>query len=142
MRDLARKRRPLRRFHLLLQLALRRSSAVQVLLIVALWALALLPVQRWQLPVPAGVIGMAVLLLLLATGVLRSTSVSRGSGWLLGQMLLFFVPAVMVVMDMPALLGPLGLKLMIATLIGTALVMLTTALVVMLGLRWMGTDER
>ncbi|MNL56483.1 holin-like protein [compost metagenome] len=61
----------------------------------------------------------------------------RGASWLLGEMLLFFVPAVMSLLDHREFLGLLGLKLLVVILLGTALVMAGTALTIDLCYRWM-----
>jgi holin-like protein len=50
-------------------------------------------------------------------------------------MLLFFVPAVLAVMDHREFLGLLGLKILSVILLGTVVVMSVTALVVDLGYR-------
>lgn len=61
----------------------------------------------------------------------------RGANWLLGEMLLFFVPAVMSLLDHREFLGVLGVKLLVVILLGTALVMIGTALTIELCYRWM-----
>jgi holin-like protein len=87
--------------------------------------------------VPGGVIGMALVLALLATRRLRVRNVHRGASWLLGEMLLFFVPAVMSLLDHREFLGMLGVKLLVVILLGTALVMAGTALTIDFCYRWM-----
>jgi len=62
--------------------------------------------------------------------------VSRGAGWLLAEMLLFFVPAAMIVIQNPQLFGTLGLKLLLVIVVGTVLVMAATALTIDLLFRW------
>ena len=78
--------------------------------------------------VPGGLIGMLGLLGLLATGMLEPRLVERGAGWLLAQMLLFFVPAVVALRAHPEFLGFTGLKVLLVILGSTVLVMLATAL--------------
>lgn len=127
------------RFHpaLRARIALRRSRVLQITLIVAFSLLGQALAQALGLPVPGGVIGMALVLLLLATRLLRVRNVHRGASWLLGEMLLFFVPAVMSLLDHREFLGVLGLKLLLVILLGTALVMTGTALTIDLCYRWM-----
>ena len=80
---------------------------------------------------------MALVLALLATRRLRVRNVHRGASWLLGEMLLFFVPAVMSLLDHREFLGMLGVKLLVVIVLGTALVMTGTALTIELCYRWM-----
>lgn len=89
------------------------------------------------LPVPGGVIGLGLVFLLLASGWLRVHTVRRGARLLIGEMLLFFVPAVMSLLDHGEFLGVLGLKLLATIALGTVLVMAGTALTIDLCYRWM-----
>jgi holin-like protein len=120
-----------------LRSALGRSRVLQICLIVLFSWLGQAVAQLLGLPVPGGVIGMAIVLALLATRRLRVRNVRRGASWLLGEMLLFFVPAVMSLLDHREFLGVLGLKLLAVILLGTALVMAGTALTIDLCYRWM-----
>lgn len=127
----------LSRYPILARSALRRSRVLQICVIVLFSWLGQALAQVSGLPVPGGVIGMAIVLVLLATRRLRVRNVHRGASWLLGEMLLFFVPAVMSLLDHRELLGLLGLKLLAVILLGTALVMAGTALTIDLCYRWM-----
>ena len=91
---------------------LRGSRLWQVLLIVGLWAGAEWLVQATHLPIPSGIVGMMILLLLLGRQWVAPQTVSKGAGWLLAEMLLFFVPAAMILMQNPQMFGLLGLKLL------------------------------
>lgn len=128
---------PRYRHSVLLRRALRRSRLLQIALIVLFSLLGQALARASGLPVPGGVIGMALVLLLLATRRLRLRNVQRGASWLLGEMLLFFVPAVMSLLDHREFLGLLGVKLLAVILLGTALVMAGTALTIDLCYRWM-----
>lgn len=125
------------RLALLLRSTLRRSRVLQICLLVLFSLLGQALAQLLGLPVPGGVIGMALVLALLATGRLRLRNVHRGASWLLGEMLLFFVPAVMSLLDHREFLGVLGLKLLAVILLGTVLVMAGTALTIDICYRWM-----
>ncbi|MGE8625799.1 CidA/LrgA family protein [Achromobacter denitrificans] len=127
----------LSRYPILARSALRRSRVLQICLIVLFSWLGQALAQVSGLPVPGGVIGMAIVLVLLATRRLRVRNVHRGASWLLGEMLLFFVPAVMSLLEHREFLGLLGLKLLAVILLGTALVMAGTALTIDLCYRWM-----
>jgi holin-like protein len=124
-----------------LRRALQASRPAQILLLIGFW-LAGDQITRWSgLPVPGGLVGMGLVLALLATGRLRLPSLERGASLLLAEMLLFFIPAVMAVLDHRELLGVLGLKLLVVILAGTLMVMLTTALTVDLCLRWQSSRD-
>lgn len=82
------------------------------------------------LPVPGGVIGMALVLLLLATRRLRVRNVHRGASWLLGEMLLFFIPAVLAVVQYRELVRHQGWRICAVIALSTLAVMVVTALVV------------
>ncbi len=115
---------------------LRHRRPLQVGAIVGLWWLCDALARLLMLAVPSGVLGMIVLLAFLASGRLHTRSLDKGADWLIAEMLLFFVPAVMVLIDMPQMLGWLGLKLLIAVVAGTTVAMLTTAFTVHVSMLW------
>jgi holin-like protein len=53
-----------------------------------------------------------------------------GAEWLLTEMLLFFIPAVLVVFKHPEFFGVIGVKLLVSILLGTVVVMASTAFIV------------
>jgi holin-like protein len=109
---------------------LRRSLLLQLTLMLALWQLGSLVVQVLRLPLPGSIVGLGVLLVLLATRRLPVRSMRRGSQWLIRDMLLFFVPAALAVLEHRELLGLLGLKLLLVIGLSTAAVMRVTAFAV------------
>lgn len=119
-----------------IHLALHRSMVAQLAVLAAFWVAGEAFVRLVKLPVPGGIVGMVVVLTLLASGWLRPASVRRGASWLLAEMLLFFVPAVMAVLDHKELIGLDGLKIAAVILLGTVMVMGGTALAVDLCWRW------
>jgi holin-like protein len=100
-----------------------------VLISCLLWACNLIS-NRLGLSVPGSVLGLAILATLLITGVIQEKWIALGAAWLLADMLLFFVPAVVSVLKYRSLLGQSGLSLMSSVLAGTITVMLGTAWVV------------
>lgn len=58
-------------------------------------------------PIPGGVMGLALLLILFASGVLKPAMLQLGAGWLMAEMLLFFIPALMSLLDYGALIDRL-----------------------------------
>ena len=112
------------------RLALRHSRLLQGGLLVGFWAVGELIARVAHLPVPGGILGLALVLVLLLSGRMNALNLRRGADWLLAEMLLFFVPAVLAVLDHREFLGLLGLKLLAVVLTGTLLVMAGTGLAV------------
>lgn len=116
--------------------SLRHSRLLQIALLCGFWLAGEALVRSLLLPIPGGVAGLFIVLALLGSGRLRLGSMRRGADWLLAQMLLFFVPAVLAIIDHPEFLGWVGLKLLAVILLGTLVVMGVSALVVDLCCRW------
>ena len=107
-----------------------RNGPLQVGLVLAFWLAGQSVVRLTGLPVPGGVVGMLAVLLLFATRRLSVLSMRRGAEWLIGDMVLFFVPAVLAVLDHRELLGLVGLKVVGVILCSTLAVMGVTGLTV------------
>jgi holin-like protein len=132
-----------RKTSILIYRALHKSRLLQVGLIVLMWLAGEWLARKTGLPVPGSVIGLFGLLGLLATGTIHLSSMRRGATFLLADMLLFFVPAVLAVLDHSEFLGLVGLKILAVILVGTVTVMSVTALAVDFGCRIMlGLEEK
>ncbi|MFC3913380.1 CidA/LrgA family protein [Pseudaeromonas sharmana] len=107
---------------------LRISS--QIGLLASIFVLAEWAVSYFHLPLPANVTGMLALLGLLLLGWVRVEWFRDGAGWLLAEMLLFFVPAVVAVVNYPDLLLQQGWRIGVVLVLSTCMVLGTTALVV------------
>lgn len=116
--------------------ALHHSRMMQIATLVGFWLVGEVVVRLAGLPLPGGIVGMALVLLLLLSGRISLFSMKRGAEWFLAEMLLFFVPAVLAVLEHRELIGMLGLKIMAVILLGTLTVMSVTALTVDLCYRW------
>ncbi len=134
-------KRAFRRSAILFRSTLHRSGLMQIAVLALFWVLGEALVRFAHLPLPGGIVGMAVVLALLASGWIRPIAVRRGAYWLIAEMLLFFVPAVMAVLDHHEFVGLLGLKIVAVILVGTVLVMGGTALTVDLCYRWRARRE-
>jgi holin-like protein len=108
----------------------QRSGLAQFLLICTLWLAGQVIATLTGLPIPGAVLGLGLTLALLATKVLVLPDLDRAAGWLISEMLLFFVPAVLALLAHPEFLGWLGLKLLAVIVVSTVTVMLATATVV------------
>jgi holin-like protein len=131
-----------RRIRVTFRQFIHHSRLAQIGLIVALWFVGGQIAKALQLPVPGGIIGMSLALALLMTGGVSLFSIKRGAEWFLAEMLLFFVPAVLGVLDHREFLGLLGLKILAIILLSTVAVMAATALTVDLIFRWSEKNER
>jgi holin-like protein len=112
----------------------RLISELAVLL--AIYLLGCQLAAWWSLPIPGGVIGLFLLLLTFAFGWIKPASLQMGAGLLLAEMLLFFIPALMSLLDYGALLRNDGWRIMLVIGISTLTVMLVTAVTVEMVCRW------
>ncbi|WLS78553.1 CidA/LrgA family protein [Erwinia pyri] len=108
----------------------RVQVPLQVALYIAFFLVAQQLVERFHLPLPANIVGMLLLLALIMLRVLPLGWVKAGSRWLLAEMLLFFIPAVVAVVNYSQLLRVEGWRIMLVIGLSTLLVLAATALVV------------
>ena len=106
------------------------QTPFQIALLAAIWLLADIAVRTLHLPLPANLTGMLLLLVCILLGVVKAQWFSAGARWLLAEMLLFFVPAVVAVVNYQELLLQEGWRFMVVLIVSTVLVLGTTALVV------------
>ncbi len=106
------------------------QTPFQIVLLAAIWLLADIAVRTLHLPLPANLTGMLLLLACILLGVVKAQWFEAGARWLLAEMLLFFVPAVVAVVNYQDLLLQEGWRIMVVLLVSTTLVLGTTALVV------------
>lgn len=119
----------------------RSSRLFQILLILLFWAAGETIARLTGVMIPGSVLGLFIVLLLLLTKRLNILTVRRGAQWFLAEMLLFFIPAVLAVLDHPELLGILGLKILAVILMGTATIMVVTAAAIDLCYRWVDRER-
>jgi len=87
-------------------------------------------------PIPGGVMGLALLLLLFACGVVKPATLQLGAGWLMAEMLLFFIPALMSLLDYGSLVREEGWRILLVIAVSTLMVMVVTAVSVEMVCRW------
>jgi len=114
----------------------RTSSLPQIFLIMAFWLTGEIIVRPTGLPIPGAIVGLFIVLALLMSNRLSIRTMRRGAQWFLAEMLLFFVPAVLALLDHPEFLGLLGLKILAVILLSTFIVMIVTGVVIDLCYRW------
>jgi len=107
----------------------------QIVFFVLVWQLAATLVRITGLSISEGVLGLFALLCLLLTGTLDVRWIKSGASWLLGELVLFFIPGVVAVIKYQDLLRKEGWQLLFAIAFGTILVMVCTAVAVHLGCR-------
>lgn len=108
----------------------RLQVPVQVVLYAGLFIFAQYLVQWLHLPLPANLVGMILLLGLILCRVIPLSWVRAGAHWLLAEMLLFFVPAVVAVVNYAQLLMVEGWRIFMVIGLSTLLVLGATAWVV------------
>ncbi|GAC1032493.1 CidA/LrgA family protein [Pseudomonas sp. No.21] len=92
-------------------------------------------------PIPGGVIGLGLLLAAFASGRVQPAALQLGAGLLMAEMLLFFIPALMSLLDYGALLRSEGWRILLVIGASTLMVMLATALTVEFVCRWSDRHE-
>lgn len=108
--------------------AARLLSELAILLAIYLLGCQLALWLSW--PIPGGVIGLALLLLAFAFGWVKPAALQLGAGLLMAEMLLFFIPALMSLLDYGALLRQDGWRILLVIGVSTLMVMLVTAFTV------------
>lgn len=103
------------------------KALLQVVLLSAIWLSMDVARQHFGWSMPAGLIGFALLAVGLFSGLVKAQWLKAGTNWLLAEMLLFFVPAVLVVTEYPELIAHQGLRILAVIVTSTACVMVVTA---------------
>ncbi|MGC7891773.1 CidA/LrgA family protein [Vibrio anguillarum] len=103
------------------------QTVVQVAALSMIWFLADFLVSTFHIPLPANLTGMLLLLTLVIMRVVKVDWLRKGATWLLAEMLLFFVPAVIAVVNYQELMQQQGLRIMAVLVISTIMVIAITA---------------
>lgn len=91
-------------------------------------------VERLRWPVPGPVLGLVALFILLQTGIVKLDWVEAGASWLLADMLLFFIPSAVGIVQYPALMVAYGARILLVIAVSTVAVMACTGLLA----EWVG----
>ena len=100
---------------------------LQVVVLSCIWRGMDVLRQHFGWSMPAGLIGFGLLAAGLFSGVIKVQWLKGGTNWLLAEMLLFFVPAVLVVTEYPELIQNQGLRILAVIISSTLCVMVATA---------------
>jgi holin-like protein len=102
----------------------------QCAVLAGVWFVADLAVRSIGLPVPGGVVGLGLLLVLLLCGGVAPRWVKAGADWLLSELLLFFIPAAVAAVQYGGLFREDGWRLALVVAGGTLMVMVAVAFAV------------
>lgn len=102
----------------------------QIAVLALIWFIADFLVKEFHLPIPPNLTGMLLLLALVFTHIVNVDWLRKGATWLLAEMLLFFVPAVVAVVNYQDLMKQEGLRIMVVLILSTIAVIGSTAWVV------------
>lgn len=121
---------------------IHRNGLVQLVIVFAFWGLGEAIVHGLGWSFPGAFVGLAMLLVLLVSRRMSAVSLRAGSRWLLADMLLFFVPAVLAILDHDELFGLVGLKVLFVILASTVAVMVVTGFIVDRFHRWRSLHDQ
>ncbi len=109
---------------------------IELIVLLAIYLLGCQLAVWLALPIPGGVVGLGLLLATFASGLLKPAALQLGAGVLMAEMLLFFIPALMSLLDYGGLLRNDGWRILLVIGFSTLAVMLVTAFTVELVCRW------
>ncbi|MFD1887274.1 CidA/LrgA family protein [Paenibacillus wenxiniae] len=104
------------------------KGILQVAALMGFSELLNLLVSWLHLPVPGSIIGIAILFILLQSRVIKLEWVDIGASWLLAELLLFFIPSAVGVMNYIPMLEQDGVRIMVIVIFSTILVMASSGL--------------
>ena len=79
-----------------------------------------------HLPIPGSIIGLVLLFLLLQFHIIKLEWIELGAGLLLSELLLFFIPSAIGVIDYDSLFGAQGVKAVLVIVVSAIVVMFAT----------------
>lgn len=112
------------------------KTTAQLALLLLFWGIGYGLQQRFHVPISAGVLGLFLALAALLCGVLKLDWIKGGADFVLGELVLFFVPCVVGLLKYQALFQSQGWQLISTIAIGTVCVMVATAYAVSIGFKW------
>ena len=94
--------------------------ALQIAVLSVIWVSMDVLRQHFGWSLPAGLMGFALLAVGLFSGLVKPQWLQSGTNWLMGEMLLFFVPAMLVVTEYTDLIRHQGLRILAVIVISAA----------------------
>jgi holin-like protein len=95
-----------------------------------------------HLPIPGSIVGLILLFALLQLRMVKLQWVEVGGNWLISNMLLFFVPSALGIIQYGSLVKTEGLQLVLVIGMSTAAVMITTGLFAEKFTQWKRKGEK
>lgn len=99
------------------------KTVLQICFFIVVSHLSGLAAAALRLPIPGSILGLLIVFALLELGVLKLDWIELGAGWLIAEMLLFFVPATVGIVRYKALVMHSGIAIAATILLSTAIVM-------------------
>ncbi|WP_037286918.1 CidA/LrgA family protein [Saccharibacillus sacchari] len=81
-----------------------------------------------HIPIPGSILGIFVLFMLLQFRLVKLEWIELGANWLLAELLLFFIPAAVGVMNYIPLLEQDGIRILAVVILSTLIVMVSSGL--------------
>ena len=106
------------------------KTSIQVVFYILLFLVSVFIVDKLSIPLPANIVGMVILFVAMLTKVIPVRYVRRGSSLLLSEMLLFFIPAVVAIINYFDILEDEGIRILVVIVLSTTLVLSATAYIV------------
>jgi len=100
---------------------------IQILFISLFFVLGAGVKEIFSIPLPASMIGLGFLLLALFTGVVKLEWIDKGANFLLAELLLFFIPSAVGIVNYDEIMSWQGLELVLIIAVSTFIVMAATA---------------
>lgn len=101
---------------------------LQIVVLIIIFQIGNLIAKYMHIPLPESIIGLVILFLLLKFKIIKMEWIERGANWLLAELLLFFVPAAIGVVNYQQVLGSEWGKLFLVIVLSTLTVMTFTGL--------------
>lgn len=106
------------------------AKIVLQVIVLILFTLAMNALAQWlHLPIPGTILGIIVLFLLLKLKIVKLDWIEAGASWLLAELLLFFIPAAVGIMEYIPMLQNNGIQILIVVLSSTVIVMVSSGLI-------------
>ncbi|WP_043973846.1 MULTISPECIES: CidA/LrgA family protein [Acinetobacter] len=102
----------------------------QILILAAFWSAGYVLHHKFAIPISAGILGMFLLLFSLFLKFINIDQVATGAAFILGELLLFFIPVVVAIVQYKNLFITEGWQIVLSIALGTILVMLSTSLTI------------
>lgn len=101
---------------------------LQVVILIVIFQIGNQITKYTHIPIPGSIIGLVLLFLLLQFKIVKMKWIERGANWLLADLLLFFIPSAVGVINYQQAIGSMWGKLFLVIVLSTLTVMAFTGL--------------